>query len=375
MMVALAAAACAFAAIPALLFFRNLFLYRTPPLPPRDSSPPVSLLIPARNEERSIAAAVEAALASRGVELEVLVLDDHSEDATADIVAAIAVRDERVRLLRAPPLPEGWCGKQHACAVLASAAQHPFLAFVDADVRLSPDGLARLAGFLQASSADLVSGLPRQQTETFLERLVLPLIHFVLLGFLPMSRMRRRSHPAYAAGCGQLFLTRRCSYEKAGGHAAIRDSLHDGLTLPRAFRRIGLRTDLCDATALAVCRMYRGGAELWQGLGKNATEGLAHPARVLPATLLLLGGQVMPLLLLAASPWLPLPAAILAAAGTLLLYLPRLAGMRRFRQSALGAVLHPLGVIVLLAIQWQGLVRKVLGRPAAWKGRQYAAVG
>jgi hypothetical protein len=370
-MTILAAAAFVLAAVPALLFWRNLLLYRPAPAAPIGSVPRLSLLIPARNEERSIAAALEAALASRGVELEVLVLDDHSEDATAVIVESIAVRDPRVRLLSAPPLPEGWCGKQHACAVLAATAKYPLFAFLDADVRLAPDGLSRLAAFLEGSRADLVSGVPLQETGTFLERLVLPLIHFILLSFLPMRPMRRSTHPAYAAGCGQILLAHRDAYEKAGGHASIRNSLHDGLMLPRAFRRAGLRTDLCDATDLATCRMYRGAAELWQGLTKNATEGLAHPPRIVPITLLLLGGQVLPVTLLAMAAWLPLPAVFLAAAGTLLLYSSRMAGMSCFGQSVLGAVLHPVGVLVLLAIQWHGLLRKAFGRPAAWKGRQY----
>jgi len=371
MITALASMACVLAEIPALMFLRNLVHYRPAPHPSGDSTPLVSLLIPARNEERSIAAAVEAALASRGVEPEVIVLDDHFEDRTAAIVAEISQCDPRVRLLAAPRLPEGWCGKQHACAVLAGAARHPLLAFVDADVRLAPDGLARLAAFLESSGADLVSGLPHQETSTFLERLILPLIHFILLGFLPLWRMRRSTHPGFAAGCGQLFLTRRGSYTRTGGHAAIRTSLHDGLTLPRAYRRAGLRTDLCDATNLAVCRMYRSGGELWQGLAKNATEGLAHPARILPFTLLLLGGQVMPVVLLASAAWLPETALLLASSAALLLYLPRLIGMSRFRQSALGALLHPLGVVLLLTIQWHGLLRRLLGRPAAWKGRRY----
>ncbi len=369
-MIVLAAVALALAALPAALFWINLRLYRPPPTSP-NTGPAVSVLIPARNEERSIRAAVESVLASRAVAVEVVVLDDRSEDGTAKIVEDLAARDNRVRLLHGPPLPPGWCGKQHACATLAAAARHPLLAFLDADVRLAPDGLARMAAFLQASGADLVSGIPRQETGTFLERLVIPLIHFVLLGFLPLWRMRRRRHPAYAAGCGQLFLARRAAYERAGGHGAIRASLHDGITLPRAFRRAGLKTDLCDATEVATCRMYRRAAELWHGLAKNATEGLGHPRMIVPATLLLLGGGVLPLGLALDAPWLPPAAAALALAATVLLYSPRLAGMRRFRQSPLGAGLHPLGVTVLVAIQWYALLRALLGRPAAWKGRLY----
>ena len=93
-----------------------------------------------------------------------------------------------------------------------------------------------------------MSGLPRQETGSWLERLVIPLAHFLLLGYLPMFAMRWFRHPAFGAGCGQLFLARKSAYQAAGGHDAIRSSRHDGLMLPRAFRRAGLRTDLCDAT-------------------------------------------------------------------------------------------------------------------------------
>lgn len=361
--------------VPALFFWRNLRRFAPPPtLATGGPRPAVSLLIPARNEEGSIGGALEAALASRGVDLEVVVLDDQSEDRTASIVRGIAAGDPRVRLETAPPLPAGWCGKQHACAVLAGQARHPVLAFVDADVRLAPDGLARSIAFLDASGADLVSGFPRQETVTFLERLLLPLIHFVLLGFLPMGRMRKTRRPAYGAGCGQLFLARREGYETAGGHAAIRTSLHDGLMLPRAFRRAGLATDLFDATDVASCRMYRSAAEVWRGLGKNATEGLASPGRIVFFTALFLLGQVLPpvLLLLALAGAGPSSVLIPAAVGSLAVWLPRLAAVRRFRQPLDGALLHPLAILVFLALQWTALGRKLLGLPAGWKGRVYS---
>jgi hypothetical protein len=303
----------------------------------------------------------------------VIVLDDHSADRTAAIVREAAARDPRVRLATAPPLPAGWNGKQHACAVLAGLAGHPLLLFVDADVRLAREGAARAAAFLAASGADLVSGVPRQETVTFLERLLIPLIHFVLLGFLPLARMRRSRHPAYGAGCGQLFLARRAAYESFGGHAAIRASLHDGVALPRAFRQAGLATDLFDATEVASCRMYHDAGEVWRGLGKNATEGLAAPRTIGPATILLLAGQVMPpvLLLLAGIGIVPAAVLIPAAIGGAAAWWPRLAGVRRFRQPLDGALLHPLGIAVFLILQWLALGRGWLGRPATWKGRVY----
>jgi hypothetical protein len=363
---ALLALCCAF--IPAALFRRNLVLYQAPP-PVRRDLPPVSVLIPARNEEKKIRAAVESVLANRGVELEVIVLDDHSSDGTAGIVSELAARDRRVRLESAPPLPAGWCGKQHACAVLAGLARHPLLCFVDADVRLSRDALARMSGFLEAGQAALVSGFPHEETGTLLEKLLLPLIHFILLGFLPLDRMRASRSPAYAAGCGQLMLARRSAYQAAGGHSAIRESLHDGLRLPYAFRVSGFRTDLVDATQLANCRMYAGACEVWHGLVKNATEGMAAPARIVPFTVLLAAGQVLPFVLIFSARGWPLLLAVLAAA---LAWYPRIAAAARFRQSWLEALLHPLGIVLLLAIQWYALARKALGIPTGWKGRTYA---
>lgn len=358
------------ALVPALLFLVNFFLYR-PPLRSEGPLPPVSVLIPARNEELAIVDCVESALSSEGVDIEVVVLDDHSDDRTATLVEEIARRDPRVRLERAPDLPPGWCGKQHACWVLAGRARHDLLLFLDADVRLERAGLARMVSFLTSRKVDLVSGIPRQETCTFLEKLVIPLIHFILLGFLPIRRMRKSSHPAYSAGCGQLFLATREGYDTSGGHSVIRTTLHDGLELPRAFRKKGRMTDLCETTTVAWCRMYQGAGQVVRGLAKNATEGLASPRMIVPATFLLLGGQVAPFLLIPFARWFSPVALGLVLGGMGLAYFPRVLGALAYRQSWLGVVLHPVGVGVLVAIQWYALGRSLAGRPATWKGRAY----
>ena len=164
MLLAISVAGLALAAVPAMMVLINIVYYRTPVLREGVPIPRVSILIPARDEEPRIARAVESALASRGVDVEVVVMDDHSTDRTVEIVQAISERDPRVRVETAPPLPEGWAGKQHACHALAATAKGTILLFVDADVELAPDGVARAAGFLERSGADLVSGFPFQVT-------------------------------------------------------------------------------------------------------------------------------------------------------------------------------------------------------------------
>ena len=366
----IAAASCVLALVPAVLFLRNLWLYR--PLPrSRSLGAACSVLIPARNEEANIAAALRSVLQSDGIELEVIVLDDDSSDRTAEIVREIAQIDPRVRLERAQPLPAGWFGKNFACHRLAGFARHPLLFFMDADVRVSrSDSLARLAAFVEQSDATLVSGVPREETCGLMEKLIIPLIHFVLLGFLSLDWMRARTDPRFAAACGQILAVRRAAYDRVGGHGAIAHRIHDAVALARAFRAHGLTTDLFDATATFHCRMYRSAAEVWHGFAKNAHEGLGSPQLILPATLLLLGGQVLPLVLLAvASSPLTLT---LAAVATFAAFFPRFIAAARFRQSLLGAVLHPVGICALVAIQWFALFGSFRQRPAVWRGRSYS---
>jgi hypothetical protein len=176
-----------------------------------------------------------------------------------------------------------------------------------------------------------------------------------------------------SAGCGQLFIARREAYEKSGGHAKLRDSLHDGIKLPRVFRQAGLATDLFDATNIATCRMYHTNAETWRGLGKNATEGLAAPGTIVPMTALLLGGQVLPFVLLGFAPLTTGTALVLNGVAAVLVLVPRLIAAWRFRQTLGSALLHPVGVVLLLTIQWHALVRHFAGKPSEWKGRSYDA--
>lgn len=361
-----------FAVVPLLVTWRNLQTFTRP-----HDAPPVgtgvSILIPARNEAATIDRAVRAALASTGVEIEVLVIDDDSTDDTAAVVERIAGQDPRVTLLRAPPLPVGWAGKQRACSLLAEAARFDVLMFVDVDVRLAPSAAASAAGRLLADPAfGMVSGFPRELAVSLGERLVIPWIHVLLLGYLPMARMRASAAPAYGAACGQWIVARRDAYRQVGGHAATPRSRHDGTSLPRTFRVGGWKTDVFDGSDVAECRMYDGFAAVWQGFSKTPGEGMAT-ARALPVWTVLIGmGHVMPSLLLlgglvAGQPAVAAAGAVGSAANLAL----RLLLCVRVGQPLVGALLHPIGAALMLANQWTSLLRDRLGRQSEWRGRRY----
>jgi hypothetical protein len=367
-MIDLSTAAIVLSALPAVLLAINLPLYRH--TPPRDSRtrPAVSILVPARDEEANIAGALAAILANTDDELDIVVLDDHSTDRTPDIVREIGAKDGRVRLHESAALPPGWSGKQFACHQLALLARCQILLFVDADVRLTPDAIGRMTAFLDQSGAGLVSGFPRQLTLSFAERLIIPLIDYVLLCYLPLGGLRWTRLVGFGAGCGQLMMARRDAYLVSGGHGAIATSRHDGVTLPRAFRRAGFATDLFDAGDIASCRMYCGAAEVWNGLVKNATEGMAGPLALPIWTILLFGGHVLP--------WLLLLDGQTRSAGAIAVLLSlggRLVVALRNHSSRLGAILHAASILVLLAIQYDAVLRQIRRRPATWRGRSYPA--
>jgi len=373
----LAVLALVLACVPAGLWTVNMISFR--PLRSSDDAPdpgdvaPFSVLIPARNEADRIGPALDALLDCDHKEMEVVVYDDRSEDDTAEVVRERSRADDRVRLVEGTEMPDGWCGKQHACWRLSREARFDRFCFLDADVRIRGSNLIRVLGAFRDRDVRLLSGFPRQETRTIGEKLLVSFIHYILLGFLPIWFMRRTTFVGFAAGCGQLMITDRDTYEAVDGHRAIRRSRHDGVTLPAAYRRHGFRTDIVDVHRIARVRMYGSFRETWDGLAKNATEGIARPIALPIFTLLLGGGQVLPVLLL---PLLvitgaPFGAAPVTAAAVVLGYLPRVWGVFRFDQSPVGALLHPAGVVLLLINQWSAFIRSLRGGSVEWRGRSY----
>jgi cellulose synthase/poly-beta-1,6-N-acetylglucosamine synthase-like glycosyltransferase len=372
MLTTLANAALILAGLYTFVTLANLLVFRPPRLRPEGALPRVSVLIPARDEAANIGDALAHVRRADGIEIEVVVLDDGSSDGTGEIVAAAAREDPRVRLIHGGTLPAGWNGKQHACWQLAHAARNPVLVFMDADVRLERDALARMVGHLERRRLDLVSGFPQQITRSLAEKLVVPQILVLLLGYLPFPMARVFRAKGFAAGCGQLMIVRAEAYRRAGGHSAIRTTMHDGIRLPRRVRASGGRTDIVDATGLARCRMYDSWPALWTGFSKNATEGMATPLALPIWTVLLGGGHILPYLVALAAFLADDAEALTPALEALMMMLAaRVAVALVARQSFLSVVGHPVGMTIVLAIQWIALWNARRGTPREWRGRSY----
>jgi chlorobactene glucosyltransferase len=347
-------------------------------VPPADGTP-VTVIIPARNEERGIESVVRSILASDYHPFDIVVVDDRSSDDTAAVVERLAAGDPRVRLVRGAPLPDGWYGKPWACAQGADQATGILLLFTDADTRHEPGLLGRAVAALQREQADLVTVSPHQRCVTFWERVVMPQI-WLLLGIrYHPSRVNRARRERDVIANGQFILTTRAAYLAAGTHAAVRHEVAEDLALAQTYLRHGRRLHFAFAERLMETRMYQSLSQLVEGWSKNIYLGgrrsfpgqpvLQALAPVMVAAALAFW-LVPPAMVLAgamggAPAWLLRPALVAAGLSlgfwTLMSY-----GMRI---PAGYGLLYPVGALMTLYIAarstWRG------GRRVEWRGRVY----
>ena len=237
--------------------------------PPPLQLPMVSILIPARNEEKNIADCVQSLLAQNYPFFEVLVLDDQSSDGTAEILQKLAASQPKLHVLNGKPLPEHVVGKNWACSQLALQASGELFLFTDADTRHHPEMLRAAVTALIGEQADLLTGYPRQLVHTWGERLLVPFFSWVLFSFIPLVLGYRLQLPALANAVGQLMLFRRAAYLTIGGHESVSTSVVDDMSLARQIKSARLRWRVVHIADLVSCRMYHSSREAIDGFTKN----------------------------------------------------------------------------------------------------------
>jgi chlorobactene glucosyltransferase len=349
---------------------------------PHGTAPKVAVIVPARDEAANIGPCVESLSAQEypSDSLALIVVDDDSTDETSAIVAALARRDDRITLLRTPPLPPGWKGKVHACCTGVAAAPEDaeWLCFLDADMQASPRAIASAVEMASERNLDLLTLAPRHELGSFAERLMLP-CGLYLLGFYQDLERIQAPESDEVVATGQFMLLRRSAYDAIGGHAPVRNEICEDVELALLMKRRGYRVLLMDGNLLLSTRMYTGWSTLWPGFAKNLIQLLGGPLRTLiavPVIVVLAWAAVyLPLQDLAAvmhgvrgAP-LALGLATLGSAAVLGLHI---GGAVYFRIPWWYGLLFPLGytvgaVMALDSIRWR------LTRRVHWKGRVYTS--
>lgn len=346
------------------------------PLPAR--LPSVSVLVPARDEERNVEECVRSLLAQDypGA-FEVLVLDDRSTDRTREILDRLAAEDGHLRVLEGAPLPPGWLGKPWACSRLAASATGELLFFTDADTRHAAGSVSAGVANASAEGADMLTGLPHVETGSAGEALVLPAIPWSTVTLLPLPLAYRVRLPWLSTANGQYVVFRREAYDEVGGHAAVREDVLEDAVLARRVKAAGMRWRIADVSDLVSTRMYRSLGEIFAGLGKILfgvfDYGVGRFA--LAGAAFAVGLLLPPAVLLLAAAGRPLPGASvpLALAAWAVTTADMIAGYRRLDYQPLLALLYPVTMALLALVAVWSLVVSVAAVPK-WKGRPLGRV-
>jgi chlorobactene glucosyltransferase len=346
--------------------------------PPTDA-PLVSVIVPARNEARNIERCVTSILSTTYPSVELLVVDDSSTDATAAIARAAIGDDPRARVVHNSPLPDGWFGKQWACATGAALSRGTVLHFTDADTVHASDLATRSVNAIVRTDADLFSVAGRQELGGFWEKVIQPQIFTVLsMRYGGTESVNESTRVSDKIANGQCIFVKRTSYEAIGGHASVRTSVAEDLMLAQRFFAARKRVVLMLGVDQLSTRMYASLPEIIRGWRKNVFAGgldsvpfgrigqsLFPLVLLLPPLLELLPVLALVLSIFVASSGTLLLWALISTAATLAWWIVVYATVR---ENVLYALAYPLGALVLLYIFFTAVIR---GRRVSWKGRTY----
>lgn len=336
----------------------------------------VSILVPARNEALNIERCVRSLMRQEYAPFEILVLDDDSTDATPELLRRLVVESGgKVRIVQGEALPDGWHGKSWACSQLGHQAKGELLLFTDADTTHKPDALRRTVGAMQASGADMLSLMPHQELGSFWEKLVVPLVHVILMCYLPLRFVRTSRRAAFCFANGQFILFRRECYTRINGHAAVREAIVEDVWLCKSVKKAGGTVVAFNGSDIVSCRMYHDFREIWEGFSKNLFAALGYSTPGLFVLILMISAlYLVPCLFFSYALiageftvslfWLPLMQMMVAL-------LCRIFIARIFRQSLAMTLLHVFSQVVLLAIACNSFYGIKFGKGASWKGRNY----
>ena len=354
------------------------------PTSPPSNPPFISVCIPARNEERNIRVCVEAILSQDYPNLEVIVLDDRSSDATHEILSQLAAQNDRLKIISGSDLPKGWAGKPHALFQASASARGEWLCFVDADTFLSPATLSSCYAKALETKADMFTIMTFQILGSFWEKAIMPLVMTALsVGFSPRKVNDPNKKDAIANG--QFILIKRSTYDSIGGHASVKNSIVEDRDISQRVKWNGHRLIVADGMQMVRTRMYTSLPEMWEGWTKNIYLGLRDDPSLLAlgvfgaflTMVVSLFLPVWPLLglnwYLNNGSWMAMVA--IAEALSLWAYLiyARVQIAVKMEVSPWYALTTPLGAGVFGAMMFTSAWKVISRKGVTWKGRVYSS--
>jgi chlorobactene glucosyltransferase len=356
-------------ALLAVVLLVTIFNAVTAPMlkraPKLRNAPRVSVLVPARNEEKNIGACLEGLLAQDYPNLEILILDDNSSDRTFALVQQLAAKDSRVRLLAGAALPAGWLGKNWACHQLSECATGEILIFTDADNRYASPAVTHTVGWMQKYRLSMLSAFCHQITKTLPEKLAVPAVNMLVYSYLPLWLTYYSQAPSLAAANGQWLAFTREAYKRIGGHRAVSRHVVEDVELSRRAKQMGEKILALSAKDEVYSRMYQSAQQVWEGYSKNLF-GLMRfqtaPFFIVLSLLFLI--HIAPFLLV----WFESLTALALMAIGMNLVMRLILAAKYAHPWLIGALLHPVSIAYLILLGFNSYRWYRTGR-IKWKGR------
>jgi chlorobactene glucosyltransferase len=350
--------------------------------PGSKESPFVSVIVPARNEERNIHTCISSLLQQDYSRFEIIVVNDHSEDRTGEILAKLKQEHPALIVLEPPVLPAGWLGKNWACHQGYGHARGELLLFTDADTQHTPQSLRNAVAGLLQENADFLTAIIFLTSISLAEKLIQPLLTCMIYAIFPFALMQKKKLSALSYAHGAYMLFRREAYDRIGGHAAISGNVFDDLTLAGNISRAGFQALVINGAGSISCRMYTSMHDIFAGFSKNLFRIASYKYPTIIAVPLFTLGLLLfaaiysmpPFVLLACLSLficgMPVPADASMYAGTavLLTSISFFLVYKNFGYSLRMICTYPVQVVLFFIIAMNSMISTLRGK-TFWKGR------
>jgi len=353
--------------------FKNSSKYKLPESFLKEK-PLVSVLIPARDEERNIGRCLNSLLRQDYENIEILVMDDNSVDRTSEVVQRFCKKDKRVRLYHGKPLKKGWLGKSYVCQQLSGHARGDYLLFVDADTLHFLNSVSSAVACLLRFDVDALSVFAKQIMVTIHERMMVPAGNFMILSFMPLALIRGSRNPLFCTAIGQFMLFKKDVYEAIGGHESVKNEILEDVIISKQVKRCGYKFMIFDGRDNLYCRMYHNFREVVHGYTKLLFSSFDY-------NLFIMSFAIIAIAAIHLVPFIMLPLAILFSwplvliniiiIQVVLVLITKIMLAIRFRMRATDIILHPLSVIYLLSMAVNSIFQYRYNIGVQWKGRTY----
>ena len=335
-----------------------------------DYSPKVSVIIPARNEEKNIGKCLDSLIAQDYTNYDILVIDDNSTDGTWDIIKEYEEKNSNITAHSGKPLAEGWLGKQYACHQLSQIATGEYLIFTDADTVHTKKSISWAITNIIKHNSDLLSAYLYYPIHSIGEALILPGIYLMTSFMLPLWKVPKKNNPNYSFAIGQLLVCRAEAFHSIGGYTRFKNSIVEDISMAKLMKIHGFKTIFIDGKDYVSCRMYTSFLEVCKGFIKNIYSAVNQNILTIMGFMLMEITVIeLPIIYLIYNIYTGSSNILLPILPIAVFFTMWLVVLKNRKIPLYITFLYPILFVLLIIISIISTIKTGFGRGAEWKGR------